>query len=174
MPHEAMKNDITTMVNKIIAIFFVFILIFACYIPSAHRFIYYLIQNALEYLYKSKALQARNENFINTNLLKKTLQQYREKSLTEKWETSTLPRPNNIPFSRMSEILLFKFLGYDESIFFHPIRHAWKRIEPRLNFYSQKRCMHCGSSDLTVEYDANDYVSLLCRNCKHQDHYFTR
>ncbi|NHC03194.1 hypothetical protein G9F31_05345 [Acinetobacter sp. 187] len=136
--------------------------------------IYYLIQNALEYLYKSKALQARNENFINTNLLKKTLQQYREKSLTEKWETSTLPRPNNIPFSRMSEILLFKFLGYDESIFFHPIRHAWKRIEPRLNFYSQKRCMHCGSSDLTVEYDANDYVSLLCRNCKHQDHYFTR
>ena len=136
--------------------------------------VYFLIQNALEYLYKNKALQARNENFINTNLLKKTLQQYREKSLTEKWETTTLPRPNNIPFSRMSEILLFRFLGYDENIFFHPIRHAWKKIEPRLNFYSQKRCMHCGSSELTVEYDANDYVSLLCRSCKHQDHYFTR
>ncbi len=136
--------------------------------------IYYLIQNALEYLHKQNALKPRNENFINTNLLKKTLQQYRERSLTEKWETSTLPRPNNIPFSRMSEILFFKFLGYDENIFFQPIWRSWKKIEPRLNFYSQKRCMHCGSNELTVEYDANDYVSLLCRSCKHQDHYFTR
>ena len=33
--------------------------------------IYYMIQNALEYLYKQNALKARNENFINTNLLKK-------------------------------------------------------------------------------------------------------
>ena len=32
--------------------------------------IYYMIQNALEYLHKHKALQPRNENFINTNLLK--------------------------------------------------------------------------------------------------------
>lgn len=136
--------------------------------------IYYLIQTALEYLHKKNALQARNENFINTNILKKTLQQYRERSLTEKWETTTLPRPPNIAFSRMSEILFFKFLGYDESIFFQPIWRAWKKIEPRLNFYSQKRCMHCGSHHLTVEYDANDYVSLLCQNCKHQDHYFTR
>lgn len=136
--------------------------------------IYYLIQNALEFLHKQNALKPRNENFINTNLLKKTLQQYRERSLTEKWETSTLPRPSNIPFSRMSEILFFKFLGYDENIFFQPIWRSWKKIEPRLNFYSQKRCMHCGSNELTVEYDANDYVSLLCRSCKHQDHYFTR
>ena len=136
--------------------------------------IYYLIQNALEYLYKQKALQARNENFINTNLLKKTLQQYREKSTNEKWETYTLPRPHNIPLSKMSEILFFRFLGYDDKIFFQPIWRSWKKIEPRLKFYSQKRCMHCGSNELTVDYDADDYVSLLCRNCKHQDHYFTR
>ena len=136
--------------------------------------IYYMIQNALEYLHKQNALQPRNENFINTNLLKKTLQQYRERAVNEKWETYMLPRPTNIPLSRMSEILFFKFLGYDESIFFQPVWRSWKKIEPRLNFYSQKRCMHCGSNNLTVEYDANDYVSLLCQNCKHQDHYFTR
>ena len=136
--------------------------------------IYYMIQNALEYLYKQNALQARNENFINTNLLKKTLTQYREKSINEKWETYMLPRPTNIPMSRMSEILFFEFLGYDENIFFQPIWRAWKKIEPRLNFYSQKRCMHCGSNELTVEYDANDCVSMQCRACKHQDHYFTR
>ena len=35
--------------------------------------IYYLIQTALEYLYERKALQPRNENFINTNLLEKKL-----------------------------------------------------------------------------------------------------
>ena len=74
----------------------------------------------------------------------------------------------------MSGNLFYRFLGYDENIFFQPIVHSWKMIEPRLNFYSQKRCMHCGSSELTVEYDASNYVSLLCRNCKHQDHYFTQ
>lgn len=136
--------------------------------------IFYLIQTALEYLYKQKALQPRNDKFINTNLLKKTLEQYRERAITEKWETTTLPRPYNIPFSKMSEILLFKFLGYDESIFIQPVWKAWWKIEPRLNFYSVKRCMYCGSNDLTVDYDAKDYVTLICRQCKHQDHYFTR
>ncbi len=136
--------------------------------------IYYLVQTALEYLYKQKALQPRNENFINTNLLKKTLQQYRERATSEKWETSTLPRPPQMPFSKMSAILFYQFLGYDEHIFFQPIWRSWQKIEPRLKFYSNKRCMHCGSEELTVEYDASDYVSLLCRNCKHQDHYFTR
>ncbi len=134
--------------------------------------IYYLVQTALEYLHQQKILQVRNENFINTNLLKKTLQQYRERSTTEKWETPTLPRPQNIPFSKMSDILLFRFLGYDENIFFQPIWRSWKKIEPRLNFYSVKRCMYCGSNDLNVEYDAENYVTLSCRKCKHQDHYF--
>jgi len=136
--------------------------------------IYYLIQNALEYLYKQKALQVRNENFINTNLLKKTLQQYRERAIKEKWETSTLPRPYNLPLSKMSHILFFKFLGYDDSIFVQPIIKLWRKIEPRLSFYSTKRCMYCGSEDLTVDYDAENYVSLVCNQCKHQDHYFTQ
>ena len=82
-------------------------------------------------------MQPRNDNrFINTNLLKKTLEQYRERALTERWETSTLPRPHNIPFSKMSEILLFKFLGYDERIFIQPVWKSWRKIEPRLSFYS--------------------------------------
>lgn len=136
--------------------------------------IFYLIQTALEYLYQKKALQIRNENFINTNILKKTVQQYRERAIAEKWETSTLPRPPNIPLSRMSEILFYRFLGYDEGIFFQPVWKSWKKIEPRLNFYSQKRCMYCGSNELTVEYDAQNYVTLFCRSCKHQDHYFTQ
>ncbi|ANF81957.1 hypothetical protein A3K93_06960 [Acinetobacter sp. NCu2D-2] len=136
--------------------------------------IYYLVQTALEYLYKQKALQPRNENFINTNLLKKTLQQYRERAVTEKWETSTLPRPPQLILSKMSGILFYRFLCYDEKIFFQPVWRSWKKIESRLNFYSTKRCMYCGSSELTVEYDASDYVTLQCRVCKHQDHYFTR
>lgn len=136
--------------------------------------IFYLIQTALEYLYKQKALQPRNDKFINTNLLKKTLAQYRERALAERWETTTLPRPYTIPFSKMSEVLLFKFLGYDESVFIQPVWKSWRKIEARLNFYAVKRCMYCGSNDLVVDYDATDYVSLICRRCKHQDHYFTR
>lgn len=136
--------------------------------------IYYLIQTALEYLYKNKVLQTRNENFINTNMLKKTLQLYRERALAEHWETSTLPRPHNLPLSAMSEILFFRFLGYDERIFVQPMWHSWKKIEPRLKFYSEKRCMHCGSNELSVDYDAEDYVTLSCRQCKQQDHYFTQ
>ncbi len=136
--------------------------------------IYYLIQTALEYLYQQKALQARNENFINTNILRKTVEQYYERAKRECWETSILPRPLNLPISQMSQIFLFRFLGYDESIFFQPLWRLWKKIEPRLNFYSKKRCMYCGSNDLSVEYDAQEYVSLTCRQCKHQDHYFTQ
>lgn len=136
--------------------------------------IYYLIQTALEYLYKQQILQPRNDNFINTNMLKKTLQQYRERAIRECWETTTLPRPPNLPLSRMSEILFFGFLGYDESIFVQPMWRSWKKIEPRLKFYAEKRCMHCGSNELSVDYDAEDYVTLTCRTCKHQDHYFTQ
>lgn len=135
--------------------------------------IYFMIQRALEYLHQKNALQARNDQFINTNLLKKTLEQYRERAITERWETSTLPRPSDIPLSQMSQIL-FEFLGYDETIFFQPVWRSWKKIESRLKFYSTKRCMYCGSEDLTVDYDAEHYVSLLCRQCRHQDHYFTQ
>ena len=136
--------------------------------------IFYMIQTALEYLHKQKALQVRNENFINTNILRKTLEQYRERAVNEKWETPTLPRPPNIPLSKISHILFVQFLKFDEHIFYQPIWKMWKKIEPRLNFYSVKRCMYCGSNDLNVEYDAESYVTLTCRNCKHQDHYFTQ
>ncbi len=74
----------------------------------------------------------------------------------------------------MSYILLFKFLGYDEQIFIQPVWKAWKKIAPRLEFYSTKRCMYCGSHELDVDYDTAEYVSLFCRQCKHQDHYFIR
>lgn len=136
--------------------------------------IYYLIQNALEYLYQQKALQPRNEKFINTNILKKTLMQYRERSVHEKWETPTLPRPHNLTLSKMSGILFYRFLNYDEYIFIQPVWRSWKKIAPRLSFYSDKRCMHCGSHHLKVDYDAAEYVSLTCLKCKHQDHYFIR
>ena len=136
--------------------------------------IFYMIQTALEYLYKQKALQVRNEKFINTNILRKTLEQYRDRSLSEKWETATLPRPTTIPLSKMSHILFTRFLKFDEHIFYQPVWKMWKKIEPRLNFHSVKRCMYCGSNELNVEYDAESYITMTCRYCKHQDHYFTQ
>lgn len=136
--------------------------------------IFYLMQTALDYLHQQKLLQPRNEKFINTNLLKKTVQQYRERSLQEKWVTTTLPHPPQIPMSKMVEILFFRFLGNDESVFVQPIWKIWEKVEPRLKFFAMKRCMHCGSDDLKVEYDAEQHISLFCHNCKQQDHYFTR
>lgn len=123
--------------------------------------LFYLIQTALEYLYKQKALQVKNEKFINTNLLK---------NLRAVSRTSNNWALGNKHFTKRlkylvecnEEVLLFKFLGYDESIFFQPIWKSWRKIEPRLNFYSVKRCMYCGSNDLyVVDYDGKDYVSLI-------------
>lgn len=136
--------------------------------------IFYLVHTALTYLYQQNALETRNENFVNTHRLKKTVMQYRERAILEKWETPRFPRPEHLPFSRMSQILYYDFLGYDEKIFQQPVWYLWKKIEPRLSFFSEKRCMHCGSMDLDVEFDAQSYVSLRCRTCKHQDHYFTQ
>lgn len=134
--------------------------------------VYYLIQNALDYLHKQNALQARNDNFINSNLLKKTLQQYRERGMQQGWETVCLPRSPLMPMSKMSQILFYQFLGCDDDIFMQPMWKAWKVVAPRLQFYAKKRCMNCGSNDLDVDYDAKDYVSLKCKVCGHQDHYF--
>ncbi|WP_374254145.1 hypothetical protein [Acinetobacter brisouii] len=135
--------------------------------------IFYLAHTALLYLHEQKALETRNDGFINTHRLKKTITQYRERAIAEKWETPSFPRPEHLPISKMSQILYFRFLNYDQRIFSQPIWHLWKKIQPRLNFYSDKRCMHCGSNELDVEYDAGDYVTLTCRKCQHQDHYFT-
>ncbi|MEB3767828.1 hypothetical protein [Acinetobacter sp. MD2] len=136
--------------------------------------IFSMIHTALSYLQQNNALEARNDGFINTHRLKKTLIQYRERAIAEKWETSNFPRPEHLSLSRMSEILYIKFLNYDQRIFSQPIQHLWRKIEPRLSFYSDKRCMHCGSNQLDVEYDAGSYVSLTCQKCQHQDHYFTQ
>ena len=136
--------------------------------------LYYMLQNGLEYLHKQGALQARNDQFINTNLLKKTIQQYRERGIKEKWEAYTLPRPYNIPLSKMSEIFFYRFLQFDEQIFLQPVWKVWKTVAPRLGFFAQTRCMHCGSDALEIEYDAAQHVSFRCRVCKQQDHYFTQ
>jgi hypothetical protein len=48
--------------------------------------IYYLIQTALEYLYERKALQPRNENFINTNLLKFMLKKKIFRNVILRWK----------------------------------------------------------------------------------------
>lgn len=135
--------------------------------------IFYLVHTALNYLHQQNALEARNDGFINTHRLKKTILQYRQRAITEKWETPNFPRPEHLPFNKMGEILYFKFLNYDQKILSQPIQYLWKQVSPRLGFYSDKRCMYCGSNDLEVEYDAKSYVSLICRQCKHQDHYFT-
>ena len=83
--------------------------------------IFYMIQTGLEYLYQQKALQPRNEKFINTNILRKTLEQYRQRAINEKWETPTLPRPIDQPLSTMSEILFHQFLKYDKHVFYQPM-----------------------------------------------------
>lgn len=138
----------------------------------AYGQIIYMVQNALDYLHKNNGLQPRNDNFINTNYLKATLEKYKKRAVEERWENYTLPRPEAYPISRMTEILLFKFLGYDEKIFVQPVHFLWKRIEPRLSFYSVKRCMNCGGNELKIEYDQGNQVTMVCYDCKHTDHYF--
>lgn len=136
--------------------------------------IFHLIYTALSYLHKENVLQAKNDGFVNTHRLKKTVAQYRERAIAQKWETPNYPRPENLPFNKMGEILYFKFLKHDQRVLSQPIWHLWKKVSPRLSFYSDKRCMYCGSHDLEVEYDTAEYISLICRHCKHQDHYFTQ
>ena len=140
----------------------------------AYGQILYLVQTALDYLSQNKLLHAKNEKFINTNLLKKTLEQYRERSLQEKWSTSTLPHPPQLPVTNMAEIFFFKFLGYNELIFVQPVWKLWQKVEPRLRFYAKQSCIYCGSRSLEIQYDANQHVSLYCLDCKHQNHYFIK
>lgn len=136
--------------------------------------IFHLIYTALTYLHQENILQTKNDGFVNTHRLKKTIAQYRERAITQKWETPNYPRPDHLPFNKMGEILYFKFLKHDQRILSRPVWHLWKKISPRLSFYSDKRCMYCGSHDLEVQYDTEEYISLICRHCKHQDHYFTQ
>lgn len=135
--------------------------------------IYHLLYKALNYLQEIQALKTRNENFINTNILRKTIEKYYDNLVKQRWETSNQNRPEHLPFSTMSQIFFVRFLQLDENTFYHqPIWKLWKKIEPRLTFFAKRHCMHCGSLDVYVEYDQNQQVTLYCESCKQQDHYF--
>ncbi|MFW1859207.1 hypothetical protein [Acinetobacter defluvii] len=137
--------------------------------------IYYMVQTALDYLSEQKnALDSLNTDFNNTNKLRKTLEEYRKNSITRKFEISTLPRPYDLYFSRVSEIFLFHLIKLDENYVAQTIPSIWQNIKPRMEFFSKFNCMYCGSTDLIVEYDDNQSISTFCNRCKHQDHYFTK
>ncbi|AWL28769.1 hypothetical protein DJ533_09405 [Acinetobacter defluvii] len=137
--------------------------------------IYYMVQTALDYLSEQKnALDSLNTDFNNTNKLRKTLEEYRKNSITRKFEISTLPRPYDLYFSRVSEIFLFHLIKLDENYVAQTIPSIWQNIKPRMEFFSKFNCMYCGSTDLIVEYDDNQSISTFCNCCKHQDHYFTK
>ena len=62
--------------------------------------VFYWVDRALNYLYQKQLLQRDNDKFINANLLKKTLLQYKLKGIEQAWETPNLPRPEQIPYSQ--------------------------------------------------------------------------
>lgn len=136
--------------------------------------IFFLCQRALNYLHEKKLLEAQNQNFINTNRLRKTVEQYRERGLQEYWETGNLERPKELIYSQMSYIFLERLLKFGERAFKQPLWKSWQDIEPRLRFFTDRHCIHCGSRDLQIEYSAHDAVSFHCRRCKQQDHYFIK
>lgn len=137
--------------------------------------IYYMVQTALDYLSEQKnALDPNNTDFNNTNKLRKTLEEYRKNAIERKFEISTLPRPFDLKFGRTSEIFLFQFIKLDENYIAQTIPHIWQDIKPRMEFFSKFNCMYCGSTELSIEYDADHSISTFCNHCKHQDHYFTQ
>lgn len=134
--------------------------------------LFYWIDRALTYLYQASLLKRDNENFINANLLKKTLLQYQIKGQTQAWETPNLARPNQLPYSQMSYIFIHRFLKMDNTIFMRPIWKCWQDILPKLRFFTARHCIHCGSQNLQIEYSTDQAVSFRCLTCKQQDHYF--
>lgn len=134
--------------------------------------LYYWIDRAIHYLAEQQLLDSTNHNFINTNLLRKTLMQYQYRSQEQHWEVPNLPRPAELAYSQMSIIFIQRFLKLDDKIYLKPFWKSWQDILPRLRFFTECHCIHCGSQDLQVEYSTDDYVSFTCLNCKQQDHYF--
>lgn len=135
--------------------------------------IFYLVSRALYYLYEQNLLKPLNKNFVNTNILKQTLLSYYEISHTEKWESYSLPYPERMPLSTLSQIFLIRFLKLPQDYYYKPIWKIWQELEPRLNFYAKRRCIHCGSQDVIVEHEEeNKSVTLYCQNCEQQDYYF--
>lgn len=134
--------------------------------------LYYLVERALNYLYKNKLLQAKNQNFINTNLLKKTLYDYYQYIIEQKWETGNNYRPKNLPISTMSSMFFITFLNLNDDFYYKPVWAIWKNIAPRLNFYEQRQCTMCGSDDVIISYDQNRQITLYCQQCHQQNYYF--
>lgn len=136
--------------------------------------IFFLADKALNYLHDKQLLEASNQNFVNTNRLRKTLMQYRERGEQEHWETSNLARPHDIPYSQMSYIFIDRLLKFEDKAFKQPIWKCWQDILPRLRFFTERHCIHCGSKELVIEYSTQEYVSFSCLRCKQQDHYFIK
>lgn len=134
--------------------------------------IMYLIQRGLDYLQQQQLLDPSNENYVNTHRLRKTLLAYRQRGQEQAWETSAMQRPVDLPYSQMNYIFLQRFLKLDDALFQQPLWKCWQQIVPRLRFFSQRHCVHCGSKNLYIEYNTKDSVSMTCQRCKHQDHYF--
>ena len=136
--------------------------------------LYYWVDRALIYLADQKLLDATNQNFLNTNLLRKTLMQYQQRSQQQHWEVPNLPRPPELQFSQMTGIFIQRFLKLDQKIFVKPFWKSWQDVLPKLRFFNECHCIHCGSQNLQIEYSTSDYVSFSCLTCKQQDHYFIR
>lgn len=135
--------------------------------------IYYLIYRALNYLYQKQLLQRHNDKFINTNLLRKTLQSYYDTAVIEKWEFYSIHIPEQMPISTMSYILFYKFLNLSENIYYQPIWKIWQNIEPRLRFYERQHyCITCGSNHVIAEYDNEQLITLYCQDCQQRNYYF--
>lgn len=133
--------------------------------------IFYLVQHALNYLHKKKLLHKKNDDFVNTHLLRKTLEEYAHKIQYEKWETANILRPSDMPMSHMSQILYYRFLNLREDFDYQPLWKIWQSVQPRLKFFAQRRCLYCGSYDVWVEYDQFNQISLKCQHCNRQYHY---
>lgn len=136
--------------------------------------IFYFIHQALHYLYKEQALQKQNEKFINTNLLKKTLQSYYKTANTEKWELYSIPYPEQMPMSHIDYILFERFLHLThQEIYEQPIWKTWKKIETRFKFYEHSYyCIHCASKNVITEYEKVNHITLYCHDCQQRNYYF--
>lgn len=136
--------------------------------------IFFLIDRALNYLNSQQLLDRSNQNFVNTNRLRKTLMQYRERAQQQSWETGNTPRPPELPYSQMTHIFLDRFLKFSDHAFCQPLWKSWQDVVPKLQFFTQRHCIHCGSKDLMIEYSDDRAVSFTCLSCKQQDHYFIK
>lgn len=135
--------------------------------------LFHQIQNAIDYLKKAKLLEASNVNFINTNMICKTLEKYRQVMAGNKWEVGIVKRPD-YPYSQMTNILLFEFLGFKENAFNQPLWKNWNDALPTLRFFEECHCIHCGGYNLFIDHKDDENISFTCSDCKMQDHYFIK